>query len=503
VALGQFQTSLLDLGRTHYNDSSNSVRITGGEVGITTPLMEAIRAQLPENIKILLEAGADPNGIPTEAMSRYATFFLRFRPSIPRFVDDGGDVASREVLLECMDLPQMSGLTLEEVEDRFWDGMAPFWCEEDFIKADFYPHGEAAPSLVEAARCGSIEIFDHIWAAGADASFWMAPQFKLPSQDDHNFIQEQDDIRPQFVVPEPPTPSSLSISTPVHAALQNRDVEMLKHLLTAGFDPNTMPLANPTRCFTPLMGTIIHHSTFSRSEFDILISHPSININLRTPIYGVHILHFAVAVLDLDMLKYVAVHTPLKNAGVTALGNTLLHIACMPSDALAVQRHAEIIYDSIHETRDLHASNDPYASCPPDLNFYPVTDEKELQRQTAVVKYLWENGITDVERRDVHGNTALHYLAGCRDFNDELMNWWIEQQGVEKVWRESSNEYGASPEELYYAGQIAKRDRVRGYMPWFDRSRWTDARKRRKEEIWNGLLREKKRQILETGSMHE
>jgi hypothetical protein len=44
---------------------------------------------------------------------------------------------------------------------------------------------------------------------------------------------------------------------------------------------------------------------------------------------------------------------------------------------------------------------------------------------------------------------------------------------------------------------------VRGYMPWFDRSRWTDARKRRKEEIWKGLLREKKRQILETGSMHE
>ena len=46
-------------------------------MGITTPLMEAIRAQLPENIKILLEAGADPNGIPIEAMSRYAAFFLR------------------------------------------------------------------------------------------------------------------------------------------------------------------------------------------------------------------------------------------------------------------------------------------------------------------------------------------------------------------------------------------------------------------------------------------
>ena len=48
-------------------------------------------------------------------------------------MDDGGDVANREVMLECMDLPQMSGLTLEEVEDRFWDGMAPFWCEEGFI----------------------------------------------------------------------------------------------------------------------------------------------------------------------------------------------------------------------------------------------------------------------------------------------------------------------------------------------------------------------------------
>jgi hypothetical protein len=175
----------------------------------------------------------------------------------------------------------------------------------------------------------------------------------------------------------------------------------------------------------------------------------------------------------------------------------------MPSDALSVQRHAEIIYDSIHETRDLHATNDPYASCPPDLNFYPIVEEKELQRQAVVVKYLWENGIRDVEKRDVHGNTALHYLAGCREFNGELMDWWIEQEGVERVWREGSNDYGASPEELYYAGQIAKRDRARGWMPWFDRSRWTDARKRRKEDIWKGLIHEKKRQILESGSMHE
>jgi ankyrin repeat protein len=453
----------------------NSLRVVcGSKVGITTPLMEAIREGLADNASALLEAGANPNGVPLQVMEDYAAFFLRFRPMIPSFTDEEGDVASRDVLLKCMDLPQISSITLEEVEDRFFDAMIPFWCEKAFTPTTFYHHGESMPSLVEAARCGSIDMFDMILEAGADASFWMSPH---------------------FFVPDPPTESSLSVSSPLHAALQVRDNDMLKHLLDIEFDPNIMPLANPTRCFTPLMTTVIYSENFNRNAFDLLCSYPETNSEIRTPIYGVHLLHFAVAGLNLDMLKHVASKIPLRNAGTTALGHTLLHIACMPSDALEVQRHSEIIYKSIHETRDLHARNDPYAHCAPDRGRDPVFDESRFEQQTAVIKFLWDNGITGIEQKDVHGNTPLHYLVGCRSVNQELLTWWLEKPGVNAIWRECINYYEATPEEMFYSGERAQKEGANGWRPWFARS-WTEERVKRKQEIWRDLLGENARRRL-------
>ncbi|KAE9374592.1 ankyrin [Stipitochalara longipes BDJ] len=453
----------------------NSLRVVcGSRVGITTPLMEAIRAGLSENVSTLLEAGANPNGVPLHVMEHYAAFFLRFRPMNPSSTDEEGDVASREVLLKCMDLPQISSITIEEVEDRFCDGMAPFWCEEAFTPTTFYHHGESMPSLVEAARSGTIDMLDMLLEAGADASFWMSPQ---------------------FYVPDPPTESSLSVSSPLHAALQVRDNEMLKHLLDIDFDPNIMPLANPTRCFTPLMATIIYSEKFNKEAFDLLCSYPETNSEIRTPIYGVHLIHFAVAALNIDILKHVASKVPLKNAAHTALGHTLLHIACMPSDALEVQRHSEIIYKSIHETRDLHARNDPYAHCPPDRGRDPVFDESRFVQQTAVVKFLWDNGIKGIGQRDVHGNTPLHYLVGCRSVNQELLTWWLGQPGVDTIWRECLNYYEATSEEMFYSGEKAQKEGANGWRPWFKRS-WTEKRVKRKQEIWRDLLGENARRKL-------
>lgn len=176
-----------------------SLRVTcRSPVGITTPLMEAIRTGLSNNVLALLETGANPNGVSLQVMEDYAAFFLRFRPMIPSSTEDEGDVASRDLLLKCTDLPQISIITWEEIEDRFWDGMAPFWCEEAFTPTTFYHHGESMPSLVEAARSGTIDMFDMLLEAGAGASFWMSPH---------------------FFVPDPPTESSLSVSSPLHAAL--------------------------------------------------------------------------------------------------------------------------------------------------------------------------------------------------------------------------------------------------------------------------------------------
>ncbi|KAL5319861.1 hypothetical protein ACEPPN_012919 [Leptodophora sp. 'Broadleaf-Isolate-01'] len=453
---------------------ANSIRWRGYPegIGIASPLMAAIRARLPENVDTLLEANADPNGIPLKVLEMYAALFLRFRPAVPS-PDLSSDVATRDILLSLMDLPQLSTLTREEVEDRFYEGVAPFWCEEGFVKANYFFHGESMPSLVEAARSGSIEIFDRLVAAGADRSFWM---------------------KRQIDVPHPPTSSSLSVSSPIHAALQTRDHEMLEHLLEMGLDPNTMPLANPTRCFTPAMATIIYNTNFDGIAFDILCQHPNINLELRTPVYRVHILHFAVATLNLDLLRHVSARTPLQNAGETALGHTLLHIACMPDNASQIQRNSEIVCKSIHESRDLRASNDIHSNHPHpvSLEFRPDVEcqEENRRHQTAMVQYLWEKGVQNLEVRDVHGNTALHYLAGCREVNWELTEWWWTQPGVTRIWQEANNRYEASPENLAHANEWARTEEEREpwlWKPWFE-SWWKVGRASRKRSIWQRLL---------------
>ena len=82
--------------------------------------------------------------------------------------------------------------------------------------------------------------------------------------------------------------------------------------------------------------------------------------------------------------------------------------------------------------------------------------ELRFEQQTAVIKFLWDNGITGVGQRDVHGNTPLHYLVGCRSVNQELLTWWLEKPNVDTIWRECSNNYEATPEEMFYSGDRAQ-----------------------------------------------
>lgn len=155
-------------------------RASLNEVVINSPLLQAIRSQLPANITTLLKWGADPNGLFLENLSFYQALFLCFRPDIPWDVDIDGDWANREKFLSHMELPQTSPLTQEEAEDRFFDAVAPFWSEEYGVPLDYWVNGETAHSLVEASRTGSVEIFDQVYQASPDASFWMARQLQIP-----------------------------------------------------------------------------------------------------------------------------------------------------------------------------------------------------------------------------------------------------------------------------------------------------------------------------------
>jgi ankyrin repeat protein len=444
------------------------------ERGISTPLKEAIRAQSLEEVVTLLAAGAHPNGTSHDIIERYSAFFLRFRPKLP---ESTKDVASRDDFTSCMGLGQLAPLTIEEVEDRYFQGIAPFWCEEGFTERQLYPNGGFLSSLIEAARFGSIDIFEQLMEAGADYSFWVGRSHPEPSS--------------RFI-------SSLCISTPLHAAIETRNSAVVRHLLDLGFDPNALPTANPTRCVTPLMATITACNPFSIEAFDILINHPRTNPCIRTPVYRAHILHFAVARLDLKMLQHVVSIIPLHQAGTTALGHRLLHIACMPANSLHIQRHSAAIFRSIHDTRNLDCKNDPFVDITP--GFVPpslpeVFYTKHFKAQTAIIQYLWNNGLQGIDEQDIYGNTPLHYLAGHHYMNLQLLNWWLvdlKSKEVETAWKTCQNFVGATPEKLCLAAETVKKFDMTGHKPWF--WRWErKARVERKERIWEELLDERRK----------
>ncbi|KAH8597049.1 hypothetical protein B0O99DRAFT_619216 [Bisporella sp. PMI_857] len=474
----------------------NSIRVVGGTTcmpliaaepwqttpypelfGIVTPLLRAIRSRLPKNVQTLLSGGANPNGVPLDVFSDYAAFFLRFRPSIPPNTDTKGDVASLHTFLYEMDLAQLSPITMEEIEDRLVDGMAPFWCEEGFTPSNIYPNGSEIHSLVAAAHSGSVEIFDMLLKAGADCSAWM---LFAPSK--------------QF------RESHLSISTPIHAAIARQDEKMVRHLFQLGFDPNAMAYSNPTRCHTPLMATILTEHQVNKKMFDFLMSHRLIIPDLRTPIYKVHLLHFAVARLDLVIIKHIAADVPLCNAGVTALGHNLLHIACLPKSSKHVQRNSELIYRSIHETRNLLPTPDLYAEWPratvADEFFYTA----DFAAQDSVVEYLLLQHLACCFfAKDIHGNTPLHYLAGYIIINAELVSWLRSLRGVEEIWTGSRNLVGATPADLMVAGDAVKRSMspAEEEKPpsWLARER-RYARMNRKQQIWKDILGDRARREL-------
>jgi hypothetical protein len=156
-----------------------------------------------------------------------------------------------------------------------------------------------------------------------------------------------------------------------------------------------------------------------------------------TPVFGVHILHFATARLRVDLLH--ATNLPLSSAPATALGHTLLHIACLPYRTCEVQA-SEKVQQSIHDIRNLKRSQEIRYSpgkarydsfgrkfergwMPLEERTKAVRDiPDELLQQTNICKLMVvELGSDLIGVADIHGNTALHYLAGSWFLNEDLI----------------------------------------------------------------------------------
>ena len=377
-----------------------------------SPLLRAIKFHRQSNVDLLLQAGADPNGQSIWSMFDYAKRFQRFRPR--KFIAQPEESSrSPEERLEQQISLESGEITQNEIDE----GCSRFWAEKDFPPLSFAASNAAMTAVEMAAREGSIDALQAVLARGPDVSFWLLPRMPLAISSSH---------------------SALSISSPVHGAVEERQSEMLKILLSYGYDPNLLPTAAITRCLSPLM-TALACDPPNITAFNILVSHPEIDLSLRSPIYGVHPLHLAAAHLSIPLLEEVSAKIPLETAGATALGFTLLHIVCLPLTAAELNRTSNAIITSITRLRSLSTK---YLSD-------GIASKTDLPLQTASARYVLRNTSCNVFTEDIFGNTPLHYLAAYRTRNEELIAWLRSQEsnGMDS-WKNVKNRWGWSAEKL-------------------------------------------------------
>ncbi|KAJ5548042.1 hypothetical protein N7513_005276 [Penicillium frequentans] len=387
--------------------------------GCESPLINAIRVQSTDNISLLLTLGANPDGYPLSWFEIWQTFFLRFGVNYSATYY----VPSRAKQLDRIevDTAQTDCITEGEVEKRsrnyFWRGSADSWRRNRGT--------EVVHPLVMAASLSSTRVVDQLLNTNADRSFWIVfPALKA--------------------IPEQPTPSSLSLSSPLHEAIVSGNTEMLTHLLQAGFNPNVLPLGDVYNSITPLMATILDGHSWNEPAYEILARHPRIDFNVRTPYLLIHILHVA-AGHSLYALQRVERDIPLATAGATAYGHTLLHIACMP---LEIQNLASKTRESI---RNIRCPRQRQRNGKGFFTGLPISFEQcesEFPEQMELIQYLLDQGLS-VMAYDSDLNTPLHYLAGARVVNEGAIALLRQQVGGEDAWCRWGNWYGYTAEEIW------------------------------------------------------
>jgi hypothetical protein len=345
-----------------------------------------------------------------------------------------------------------------------------FWTEPHREGIDYSSDSAQLHSVVRAGA-STPEILDMLLCYGddaddgsknsADARFWKETEVlsSLPDEKDLS-------------------PSSLAISTPLHSAIAFGNMSMLRSLLARGFDPNARAMITGSLALTPSQYAI---TICDYEACGILGAHPNISNEIRTPVFGIHILHFAVASLSEEAVDVVG--QPFSKAGATGLGHTLLNVACLP------YRDEEIAYtpkiqESIHETRDLHNTqfrrrSSSSVKYDPDGKKYHTPNNNgdgsprdipdELHRQDTICRRIvHELGTDSIVMADSHGNTALHYLAGSRYLNESLVAELRAWTTGEFAWQNYSNLWGHTPKDLMDENLAARSDVVkdngRGYV---------------------------------------
>ena len=442
------------LSRINYQYSANTYVSGAIHTIYNSPLVSAVNACLPQNVATLLTAGADPNGIQLKDQDEYSVRFIRGRNPAYNTYSFSLCPLRDKVMATVDDIPQTAPLTTTEIATRR-KVFSRFWSEHE-LPTQRFRSLPARTTLETAAHVGDVQLFDQVRAAGPDESWWMIDP--TPNQ-----------------LPDTLTHSVLCTSSPCHEAIVAGKNKMLQHLLALGYSPNILPLAAPTRCLSPHMTAIAFCDPPNLEAYGILAQNAKTNLNLRTPIFSIHVLHFATALLDLPLLQHLISNpnTPLEAAGTTALGHTLLHISTLPLNDKHINIFSQKNFQSTHDVRTLStnrwlpikfSARDPNrfhilssAASKHPLPYPRTTeDEEDSRRQEGMVLWLLQSGTQDLRAQDVYGNTALHYLASAMWVNDELLKNVRAWEGGETVWKSSRNELGYTPEELLEDGKQAE-----------------------------------------------
>lgn len=309
-------------------------------------------------------------------------------------------------------------------------------------------------SVVRAATT-SPEILDQIIRAGADISEWLEVPTRLP--------------RAGHL-----THSGASVATPLHAAIATRNTVMVQALLDRGFNPNAQALIAGSQALTPAQFAIV---TEDFEAYSILEKHPQFDPSVLTPVFKVHTLHFAVSLLNPEALN--SVNCELSDAPLTALGHSLLHVACLPATLRDIQNtekitkkvtEARTLITTSRPNRELSFSDSGERITPEKRSFqYPLVDHlerlrNEMSNQTTICKRMvTELGAAIIGLADVHGFTALHYLAGMFCTNKELITWLRAQDGGEEVWCTTKSMYGDTAQDMFDESEAKSARRQCGY----------------------------------------
>lgn len=404
---------------------------------VDSPLLCAIRHNRIENVRILLSAHANPNGVPIEDMLRWAALNLDISESGPNeglnedsLIVDMDQKALYSLVREKNDIIHSQDSELraridEPVANPFGHGVGSSRVQVsahlNSFSEDFQPDDANVPlpSLIIAARYASPEVVDLLLEHGTDASFWTAKE-----QVTH--------------LPADPTWSAICPTTPLHAAIRSGRHEMIEHLLRRGFNPNVYPILPLAGATSALQFSVIMSNVAGITAFEMLLQDDRSDISLPTPYLEASILHLAVATLNQLLLERLFNLRTLDTSAVTKLGHTLIHIACLPGSDSDIKYYNvnAAAQESVHDLRGLPGSG----------------GELQHREQHAIVLYLLghiDNAGAWLSHKDWVENTPLHYLASVQVPNQALLAELWSIKGVIDAWDTIENRMGYTPSDLY------------------------------------------------------